>query len=487
MTTLALPMNSVDEPTTRQQFDAVSWARVVVALAARMVLLVLLASGAWAALPTVLGWQPTTVVTGSMQPRIDIGDVAVAMPVAADTLVPGRIVLFDDPDHEGRLRLHRLMAFDEQGLLVTKGDANPNEDSSHVDPAAVHGVGVLRVPWIGMPVVWWHEGRFALVGLVAAGVLALIALSGIDRRLLADAETPSSGPGAGDATSSRTAHPSARSAAVDVRPEARCALRVVLPVALAVALAAGSTPAWAAYRASTANPASQWQAAPYFTCSSAPNADNPYLYWKLDETSGTTLYDASGNGRDAWLSPGAWTAASGCDSNRALDFAASTYGVVGTSVLGPNEFTLELWMRTSATRGGRLLGFSDSTARTSWNNDRQLYLADNGTVVFGVYPGAVRTISSPTALNDGRWHHVVATLSTAGMRLYVDGQLVATDAATQSAQNYSGYWRVGSESVNYWPGVDPSGAGYVGTLDNVAVYHRALTASQVSGHYASRR
>ena len=62
------------------------------------------------------------------------------------------------------------------------------------------------------------------------------------------------------------------------------------------------------------------------------------------------------------------------------------------------------------------------------------------------------------------------------MKLYVDGQLAATNPQTQ-AQNYSGYWRVGGDSA--WSG----SAYFAGTIDEVAFYSTELSATQVMQHY----
>ena len=54
---------------------------VVVALGARVLALLALCLLAWAAVPKLVGWVPTTVASGSMEPRIMTGDVVVSMPI----------------------------------------------------------------------------------------------------------------------------------------------------------------------------------------------------------------------------------------------------------------------------------------------------------------------------------------------------------------------------------------------------------------------
>ncbi len=47
-------------------------------------------------------------------------------------------------------------------------------------------------------------------------------------------------------------------------------------------------------------------------------------------------------------------------------------------------------------------------------------------------------------MTDGKWHHVVVTMSAAtGMKHYLDGALVASNAAYAAAESSTGYWRVG--------------------------------------------
>lgn len=120
---------------------------------ARTLLWVIAGLALWATLPLILGWQPTTVMSDSMAPRIRTGDIVVARPIhlqdttAISSLVPGRVLLVDDPDHPGRLRLHRYVRTTTTGQLVLRGDANPQDDSSPVAPATVHGIAALRIPY----------------------------------------------------------------------------------------------------------------------------------------------------------------------------------------------------------------------------------------------------------------------------------------------------------------------------------------------------
>ena len=117
-----------------------------------------------------------------MLPRLHVGDVAVSRPLRGRAPAVGSVLLFDDPDYPGRLRLHRFTRVDDAGLLVTRGDANREEDSSPITLSAVHGVATLRVPWVALPVVWVRERRWAPLGAAVAALAVLTLLVGRGRR-----------------------------------------------------------------------------------------------------------------------------------------------------------------------------------------------------------------------------------------------------------------------------------------------------------------
>jgi signal peptidase len=130
-------------------------ARLVMLVAALMIPSMLV----WTVVPTLFGWHSELVLTGSMVPKIRPGDVVVAQPRAADQVEPGQVVLVVNPARPGTLLLHRIVRRDPDGSLVTRGDANPSPDSTPVMAAQVRGLGRLKVPYIGLPVIWARDGR----------------------------------------------------------------------------------------------------------------------------------------------------------------------------------------------------------------------------------------------------------------------------------------------------------------------------------------
>jgi len=171
---------------------------------------------------------------------------------------------------------------------------------------------------------------------------------------------------------------------------------------------------------------------------------------------------------------------------QAFDFEG-TNGFVSTSLLvtNPQSFSLSLWFRTATTKGGVLLGFGDSRLGTAANYDRNVYIGNAGAIHFGVWTGAYQLIGSATGYNDDNWHQVVASLSaSAGLSLYVDGALAANDPAVNSAQIYNGWWRIGENNLGGWP-FQPSSYYFSGQIDEVTIFNRALSSSEVEAIYAS--
>ena len=223
----------------------------------------------------------------------------------------------------------------------------------------------------------------------------------------------------------------------------------------------------------------------------AVTLDNPSLWYRLGEPSGTTAVDAGSARRNGSYvgspvlgRPGALN----CSPDTAVMFNGSTTEVTtstAAAVPAPSTFSVEAWFATTV-GGGKLIGFGNSRSGTSSQYDRQVYLTNSGQVVFGLYVSGYRIAASPGTYLDGKYHHVVATLSGAGMVLYVDGVKVAANATTTTAESNTGWWRVGYDNLSGWPGA-PTRSHFTGLLDEVAVYPTALSATRVAAHYNADR
>lgn len=220
--------------------------------------------------------------------------------------------------------------------------------------------------------------------------------------------------------------------------------------------------------------------APSDSYGAAVYGSSPSLYWRLSESDSDVARDSSGqesegnySGSLTKSSPGALE---GID-NDAVTFAGGA--IIGqTPYANPLTYSLESWVKTTSTTGGKIIGFGDNPNGDSGNYDRHVYMLDDGRVTFGVYTGSLSTIESAAPINDGQWHHVVASQSNDGLKLYIDGLLVASNG-TNTAQSYVGYWHVGRDVT--WGG--SSDWSFHGDIDEVAVYPQELSLDEIQLHH----
>ena len=196
------------------------------------------------------------------------------------------------------------------------------------------------------------------------------------------------------------------------------------------------------------------------------------------------------NGTD--LSPADFTAGvtgalqgpqQGLQSATSVAFAGTNNAYSNTSLAAPTTFTVECWFRTGNSAGGLIVGFGDTATGPDATFDRQIYVDSGGKLTFGTWPSTSPLyIRSPNAYNDGAWHYVAGSFGAAGLKLYADGSLVASDPTITTAGSYTGYWRWGGGNVAFWPN-QPSSGYLIGTIDEVAVYPTQLTDQQIAEHY----
>ncbi|WP_111768191.1 PKD domain-containing protein [Nakamurella deserti] len=227
-------------------------------------------------------------------------------------------------------------------------------------------------------------------------------------------------------------------------------------------------------------------AAPTDPYGAAVFADQPTAYWRLTELTGMVAADAGPFRYPATYQIGTTRGQAGAlagSTNPATLFNGTSGSMSSdASFTAPGAYSVETWFRTTSTTGGSLIGFGNSRVGPSTTNDRQVYLRNDGKVAFRTGTGAgAAVVVSPTAYNNGAWHHVVASQGAGGMVLYVDGAPVGTNPSTTAAA-YSGYWRVGAD-----PTGDSTSAFVNATIDEPAVYGAVLGPERVAAHYQAAR
>ncbi|MGD2049641.1 MAG: GDSL-type esterase/lipase family protein, partial [Chloroflexota bacterium] len=210
-------------------------------------------------------------------------------------------------------------------------------------------------------------------------------------------------------------------------------------------------------------------------------------YWKLDETSSGTYADAVGtnDGSCAGTCPTPTTDAK-------IGGAQQFNGSSGTGIDIPadaafnwaagDNFSIEYWLKTSSTcSGNEVIVGRQGTVHPEphiWTG-----CSSSGEAVFVLYDdsgsdgGNNNWPYSGAAINDGNWHHIVVVKDATHIRLYMDGQEKASVAKSYPSGFSSttpfnlGYLNLGGKYR------------YNGILDEVALYSRALTPTEIKSHY----
>jgi signal peptidase len=133
------------------------------------------------ALPTALGGRALTVLSGSMSPAIETGDVVAVRGVRASEVAPGEVITFTDPEDSSRLITHRIadVQLDAgKARFVTKGDANRTVERWTVPSDGELGRVMYRVPKLGYLAGWTRTPalRFLLLA------LPVLLLAGLELR-----------------------------------------------------------------------------------------------------------------------------------------------------------------------------------------------------------------------------------------------------------------------------------------------------------------
>ncbi|MEO7001906.1 MAG: LamG domain-containing protein [Ktedonobacterales bacterium] len=211
------------------------------------------------------------------------------------------------------------------------------------------------------------------------------------------------------------------------------------------------------------------------------SGDAPFAWYRLDEASGTAVYDATGQLGAATLvgSPtlGVAGAISG-DSDTAITCnGTSQYVTLPTSgpgsalPVGNAAWSLEAWVKLTANPGAAavVVGFG-----TWGTNGACAYLGiDSGGHAFASVYGTNTAPGSVLSLN--AWHHLVGTWDGTTLRCYVDGAQVGTAAPTGVSIGATGA-RIAANPAS------TTGSFFGGGVDEVAIYAAALSATRVSAH-----
>jgi signal peptidase len=125
--------------------------------------------------PYLFGFRSLTVLSGSMEPTIHVGDVVVVDQVPPLDVRVGDIVTFRDPEDPSRLITHRVRQIDVQGNevhVVTKGDANTSVETWKIDRSGTVGRVSYHIWRLGY-LMFWIRSPLGRLGMVVIPALVL--------------------------------------------------------------------------------------------------------------------------------------------------------------------------------------------------------------------------------------------------------------------------------------------------------------------------
>jgi signal peptidase I len=155
----------------------IRWLRLVRVAAVSVALGVAFGGFAVVVAPGLVGGRSLTVMSGSMEPALGVGDVVIDSRISPADVRVGDIVTFPDPEGTARLithRVRRLRIVDGTAHVVTKGDNTNAVERWDLPATGSLGRVEYRVPLLGFLVFWLH-GAFAGVALIVVPALLLAA------------------------------------------------------------------------------------------------------------------------------------------------------------------------------------------------------------------------------------------------------------------------------------------------------------------------
>ena len=189
----------------------------------------------------------------------------------------------------------------------------------------------------------------------------------------------------------------------------------------------------------------------------------------FNEGAGVQARDASGQGNTGTLSNATWTASG--KYGGALSFNGSSAWVTiadAASLHLTTGMTLEAWVKPSSGNGWRSAILKESPDGL----DYALYTSNNASTPAGyAHVSSDVAAKSASSIPLSTWTHLAVTYDGTALRMYVNGSLSGTTALSGPIATSASALRVGGNAV--W------GEYFKGSIDEVRIYNRALSASEI--------
>lgn len=191
-----------------------------------------------------------------------------------------------------------------------------------------------------------------------------------------------------------------------------------------------------------------------------------------DMVAGTTAYDRSGSGYDGTLS--GMTAASAVPGRvgQALYFDGSDDVISIANLDAHATRSVSFWMKRDRDPANFYEGIIGCSAPGGWGIG--ISPVGNGSTIFDSVLGSSSHVST-AGITDQEWHHIVETRGNGTIQFYIDGVLDSSQADTDVHDCSAALYQIGNHNNN-----SPM---FKGTLDDLRLYNKVLTAAEVSAIY----
>jgi hypothetical protein len=194
-------------------------------------------------------------------------------------------------------------------------------------------------------------------------------------------------------------------------------------------------------------------------------------YWPLNEQSGNTAYDHSGNeyhGSINGAGPVDTGTVNGPLGQKAFDFDGSDdyVGVadIESVISGSTEISMGAWIYAESNNDFSRVWASD-------NNNFECWVADNNNLKTRITLGGTNVDIAYSSFSFNTWYHVVRTWDGNTHRMFIDGRVVGETTQSGDIDNLGNFFRIGQRknSTEYWDGF----------ISELRLYNRPLTKSEV--------
>jgi hypothetical protein len=206
-------------------------------------------------------------------------------------------------------------------------------------------------------------------------------------------------------------------------------------------------------------------------------------YWPMDEGSGSAAHDASGNNNTGTITIGA----SGTQTTVSQAWTNGIPGRVGNSLnfdgtddyvdsiskspyLSVSNWTLAAWIKLTTP--------ATTLAVYNGNNCAGYGFGVIGSELYGLF-GCVAWIDGLQSISTGQWFYVVMTRDNLTTRFYINGTSTSATSTLTPIIPASQF----SIAAMYYGG--PPSYFFPGRIDDVRIYSRALSATEVQNLYNS--